>query len=83
LAFIANPVLLAAQPGSKLTKIKENQAVHKCNSQGKEAEISIVVRSRMLVRVRGAGIDKIDELLPYAKAIDYEALAKYLEKYGG
>ena len=34
----------------------------------------------MLVKVRGAGLDKIDEVLLYAKAIDYDALAKYVEK---
>jgi hypothetical protein len=38
------------------------------------------MRSRMLVKVRGAGLDKIDEALLYAKAIDYDASAKYVEK---
>jgi hypothetical protein len=80
LAFITNPALLAAQPGLKLTRIKEHQAVQKFTSLAKEGEISIVIRSRMLVKVRGAGLEKIDEVLLYAKAIDYDALAKYVEK---
>ena len=78
LSFITNPALLAAQPGVKLLRINEHQAVQKFNSRDKEGEISIVIRSSMLVKVRGTGLDKIDEVLLYAKAIDYNALAKYV-----
>lgn len=80
MAFITNPALLAAQPGNKLIKIKEHKAVQKFTNQEKEGEISIVIRSRMLVTVKGHGLDKIDDRRGYANAIDYSALVKYLEK---
>jgi hypothetical protein len=80
LAFITNPALLATQPGYKLIKIKEHKAVQKFTGQDKDGEISIVIRSRMLISVKGHDLDKIDDVLAYANAIDYNALVKYLEK---
>jgi hypothetical protein len=80
MAFITNPALLAAQPGYRLIKIREHKAVQKFTDQEKEGEVSVVIRSRMLVTVKGHGLDKIDDLMGYANAIDYNALVKHLEK---
>jgi len=63
-----------------LIKIREHKAVQKFTDQEKEGEVSVVIRSRMLVTVKGHGLDKIDDLMGYANAIDYNALVKHLEK---
>jgi hypothetical protein len=80
LMFTSNPAVLASQPGAKLIKVKEHKGIQKFSSQDKEGEINLVVRSRMLISIKGDGLESVDDLVAYANAIHFEALAKFLEK---
>lgn len=78
--FLSNPAFSASQPGTKLVKIQGHKAVQKFLAQDREGDISIVIGSRMLVSVKGQGIENLDDLLAYANVIDYGTLEKYLQK---
>lgn len=76
--FLTNPALMAGQPGSKLVRIKGNKGLQKFSAEDRSGEITVMIQSRMLVTVRGSGMDKPDALTAYANALDYAALEKYL-----
>lgn len=78
--FYTNPAFYSSQPDTKLVKIQGRKAVQKYMPQDREGEINIVIGSRMLVSIKGQGLDKVDDMVAYANAIKYEALEKYLEK---
>jgi hypothetical protein len=80
LMFYTNPAFHAGQPDTKLVKIQGYKAMQKFSAQDQGGEINIVLGSRMLVSVKGHGLDKIDPMTAYANAIDYGALEKMLQK---
>lgn len=76
--LLSNPAFIGQEPGSKLTKVKGYKAVQKFSGQDKQGEISLVIQSKMLVTLKGSGIESVDELMAYADVIDYGALEKFV-----
>jgi hypothetical protein len=78
--FYSNPAFFSSQPGTKLVKIQGRKAVQKFDPQNREGEINLIIGSRMLVTIKGQSLEKVDDVLAYANAIQYDALEKLLEK---
>ena len=78
--FYTNPAFYSSQPDTKLVKIQGRKAVQKYVPQDREGEINIIIGSRMLVSIKGRGLEKADDMLAYANAIRYDALEKFLEQ---
>ena len=78
LMLLSNPAFIGQEPGSKLTKVKGYKAVQKFSAQDKYGEISLVIQSKMLVTLKGSGIESVDDLMAYADVIHYEGLEKFL-----
>jgi hypothetical protein len=79
LMFYNNPAFHAGQPGTKLVKIKNRNAIQRFSSQDREGEMSIVIGNRMLVSIKARGMDKPDEMVAFANAISYDRLEKFLQ----
>ena len=71
--LISNP-MFATSNGGKLEKIKNQTAIVKYEAEGKRGDINVVVAGKVLVTVEGNEVTK-DELMAYAKAVDYEKIA--------
>ncbi|MDO9043563.1 MAG: hypothetical protein Q7U64_14670 [Desulfocapsaceae bacterium] len=71
--LISNP-MFATSSGGKLEKIKNQTAIVKYEAQGKRGDINVVVAGKVLVTVEGNEVTQ-DELMAYAKAVDYEKIA--------
>jgi len=72
MVMFSNP-MYASSDGGKLEKIKRQKAVVKFNPDTSRGDIKIVVANRFLVTVKG-NRTTIDDLMAYAKAIDYKKL---------
>lgn len=71
--LISNP-MFATSSGGKLEKINSQTAIVKYDAQGKRGDINIVVAGKVLVMVEGNEVSQ-DDLMAYAKAVDYEKIA--------
>ena len=71
--LISNP-MFATSSGGKLEKIKNQTAIVKYEAPGKRGDINVVVAGKVLVTVEGNDVSQ-DELMAYAKAVDYEKIA--------
>ncbi len=76
--FMNNPMMMTAEPGSKPIKVDKYRGIQKFPPQGSRGEVNLVLQSRMLVSVKGEGIDKLDDVIAYANAIDFKKLEEYL-----
>jgi hypothetical protein len=74
--FITNPSLISMQPDTKLVKIKNRKTIQKFSAEQRNGEITVVVLSNVIVMIKGANMDSVDDLVSYAKAVDYEAIEK-------
>ena len=72
--MMKNP-LFAGAGGGKLQTINGQRAIIKFEDNNHRGELNIVVAGRFMVTVKGEQIRKQD-LLAYAKAIDYKALER-------
>lgn len=70
--MFANP-MIASSGGARLTKIKRNKAIVKYKESNQRGEVTLIVDNKVLVAVKGSKVGE-DELLEFAKAIDYKAL---------
>lgn len=73
--MFSNPMFAGAQ-GAKLERIKGQKAMVTYNPTTREGNIKITVDNRMLVQVEGSSVTR-EDLLGYAKAVDYTALRQY------
>lgn len=71
--MLSNPMFATAD-GGKMIRIKRHKAVIKYDKNGRSGEIKIVIDNRILVTITGTNVTE-EELIAYAKAIDYDALA--------
>jgi len=78
--FMNNPMMMTAEPGSKPIKVKNYKGIQKFPPQGSNGEVNLVLQSRMLVSIKGDGIDNMDEVIAYANAINFKGLEEYLAK---
>lgn len=75
LMFFSNPAILGAQ-GGKVTKVKSYKAILKKEGSGGQAELSLVVANKILVKLSGQMGATEADLLAYGNAIDYSLLEK-------
>jgi len=68
--LISNP-MFASSSGGRLEKINNQTAIVKYETQAKQGDINVVIAGKVLVTVEGTGVSQ-DELIAYAKAVDYE-----------
>ena len=73
LMMINNPMVAGAS-GGKLQTVNGQRAIVQYAEATGSGEVNIVVDNRFMVTVRGQKIER-EELLAYAEAMDYEALA--------
>jgi hypothetical protein len=78
--FMNNPMMMSAEPGSKPIKVKTYKGYQKFPPQERNGEVNLVLQSRMLVSVKGDGIDNMDDVIAYANAINFKGLEEYLAK---
>jgi len=72
--LFTNPVM-ATSDGSKLEKIGKEKALVRYKENNQRGEVRILVANRVGVILEGIGISR-DDLLAYAKEINYEKLAE-------
>lgn len=70
-----NP-MYAGSSGGKLQKIKRNKAIVKYKPDSNSGEISVLVKKKFIVTIKGSSVEKI-ELMDYAKTIDYKGLKEF------
>lgn len=70
-----NP-MYAGSSGGKLQKIKRNKAIVKYNPDSNSGEISVLVKKKFIVTIKGSSVEKM-ELMDYAKTIDYKGLKEF------
>jgi hypothetical protein len=70
-----NPAI-AGSSGGKLQKIKRNKAIVKYSKDNRDGEIMINVAKKYLIIIKGSNVDK-EDLMNYAKAIDYKGLKSF------
>ena len=71
-AMFANPMIVSSD-GGRLQRIQRQKAIVKYDEDDRSGSINIVVDRRFLVNVEGSDVSQ-DELVAYARAIDYKAL---------
>jgi len=75
--ILANPAMLSITGnmggGTKLTRIKGNQAIREWNPDTRNGDIKIVVANRVLITISGSQCKESD-LSAYANAIDYKKI---------
>jgi len=71
--LFSNP-MFATSDGGKLEKINNQKAIVKFDATNKSGNINIVVANKILVTVEGNDITQ-DDLMAYAKAVNYDQLA--------
>ena len=71
--LISNP-MFASSSGGKLEKIRNQTAIVKYETPAQRGDINIVVAGKVLVTVEGSEVSQ-DDLMAYAKAVDYEKIA--------
>ena len=77
LMFLSNPMLMAASGEGELVKIKGYKAINKYNANERSGEINIVVANKVLVTVRGSGLEGPDILMDFAKATALEKIERF------
>ena len=70
--LISNP-MFASSSGGRLEKINNQTAIVKYETQAKQGDINVVVAGKVLVTVEGNDVSQ-DELMAYAKAVDYDKI---------
>ncbi len=73
--MMLNNPMFAGASGGTLKMIKDQRAIIKYDGAAADGEINIVVANRFMVTVKGQHVKEAD-LLAYAEAIDFVALAK-------
>lgn len=74
MGLFTNP-MFATSDGGKLERINRQKAIVKYNKERKQGDIKIVVAKRFLISIEGTKVSR-DDLLAYAKKIDYKKIAK-------
>jgi len=75
LVMMINNPMFAGASGGKLETVNRQKAIVQYNEASHGGEINIVVDNRFMVTVKGQKVER-HELLDFAKAVDFEALAK-------
>lgn len=70
-----NPMYAGAD-GGKLQKIKRNKAIVKYQPDSNSGEISVLIKKKFIVTVKGTSVEK-EDLMAYANAIDYKRLKEF------
>ena len=76
MGLFSNP-MFATSDGGKLERINRQKAIVKYNKERQSGDIKIVVAKRFLVTIEGSKVSR-EDLISYAKAIDYKKIAKML-----
>ena len=76
--MLSNPMVLSADPTSSLVKIKGNRGIQKWNADEKSAELNIVYKNNMLIRVEGSGLDDVATVRQYAEGVALEKLDPFV-----
>ncbi len=71
--MFSNP-MFAASDGGKMERIAGQKTIVKYSASEKSGDIRIVVANRFLITIEGEDVTK-EDLVAYAKAIDYKKLA--------
>lgn len=72
---VFNPMYATAS-GGRLQKIKRNKAVVKYDPERRSGDISVLVKKRFIVSIKGTSVDEKD-MMDYAKAVDYKGLKEF------
>lgn len=72
--MISNPMIAGAS-GGKLETINGQRAIVQYNEASMDGEVNIVVENRFMVTLKGKKVER-NQLVSYAEAVDYEALAQ-------
>jgi hypothetical protein len=74
MGLFTNP-MFATSDGGKLERINRQKAIVKYNKEREKGDIKIVVAKRFMITVEGTKVSR-EDLVAYAKAIDYKKIAK-------
>lgn len=73
MVMFSNPMMATAD-GGKLEKINGEKAIVKYSKENKDGNINLVVGNRFMITIDGSDITR-EDLLAYAKAIDFKKLS--------
>lgn len=73
---MGNPLLLG---GKKVISIKGEKAVDDWDNDSKSGKLQIIVDNRVLITIDGSSLEKKEDLLAYANAIDFAKLRSFLK----
>ncbi len=74
MGLFTNP-MFATSDGGKLERINRQKAIVKYDKEREKGDIKIVVAKRFMITVEGTKVSR-EDLVAYAKAIDYKKIAK-------
>lgn len=74
MGLFTNP-MFATSDGGKLERINRQKAIVKYNKENEKGDIKIVVAKRFMITIEGTKVTR-EDLVAYAKAIDYKKMAK-------
>ncbi len=77
LMAMGNPLMLG---GKKVVSIKGEKAVDDWDNDSKAGKLQIIVDSRVLITIDGNSLEKKEDLLAYANAIDFVKLRAILKR---
>lgn len=77
LMAMGNPLMLG---GKKVVSIKGEKAVDDWDNDSKSGKLQIIVDSRVLITIDGNSLEKKEDLLAYANAIDFAKLRSFLKR---
>ena len=78
LGFVGNPMFVG--PDQQLVRVQGHRALLKFDPSAKSGELTLAVERKVLVAVRGRGIDSEEALLGYANGIHFQKLEEVLLK---
>ena len=77
LMAMGNPLMLG---GKKVVTIKGEKAVDDWDNDSKSGKLQLIVDSRVLITIDGNSLEKKEDLLAYANAIDFAKLRAILKR---
>ena len=75
LVMMINNPMIAGASGGKLETLNGQRAIIQYDESTRNGDVSIVVANKFMVTVKGQKVDR-EDLLNYAKSVDYETLSK-------
>jgi hypothetical protein len=76
MAAFANPMLLASQPNTKISKVNGQDAIVEWRPDDKAGQVTVVIAGRIVLQIEGSNLESADQMTDILKAWDLAALKK-------